>query len=72
MPAMYPWEKWFERATKRRVSLNRGREFECLPHSMAQQLRNAAYRHRYKVSVDIHEDSISFEALEMGIEEGEN
>ena len=47
----YPWVQWFQR--KKEFELIRGEHFKCLPHSMAQQMRNAAYRHGYRVSISI-------------------
>lgn len=46
----YPWAKWFRRRT---FTLRKGKDFTCQPHSMAQQIRNAAFRHRVTVSIAI-------------------
>lgn len=51
----YPWLKWLK---KKKLYLKRGKDFEALPHSMAQQLRNAAFRYGYVVSVKVGENSI--------------
>ena len=37
----YPWGRWLKR---KRLVLVKGRDFDCQPHSMAQQVRNAAAR----------------------------
>ena len=39
--AYYPWEKWFKHKT---IILVQYVDFQCQPHSMAQQVRNAAAR----------------------------
>ena len=57
----YPWEKWFTKKGKKDgiFHLKRGREFTCQPHSMAQQVRNAAAARRVKVSIVIDGDQLS-------------
>ena len=52
----YPWEQWLSR---KRVRLQRGRDYHCMTHSMAVQIRTAAYRLRKKVSVLIDDDGIT-------------
>lgn len=52
---IYNWKKWLK---SKRFTLKKGKDFNCLPHSLAQQCRNAAYRYGYKVSINIYEDSI--------------
>lgn len=47
----YPWEEWLR--SGRKVRLTRGKDFWCMPHSMAVQIRNAAYKHKKKVRVRI-------------------
>lgn len=49
----YPWDKWL---AKSRLRLVRGRHFQCMPHSMSVQVRNAAANRRLRVSVQIQED----------------
>ncbi len=44
----YPWERWF---SKKKTTLVHGKDFKCLPHSMAVQIRQAAIRYGYDVSV---------------------
>lgn len=51
----YPWDRWFARRT---FTLVRGRHYDCLPHGMAQMVRNAAAgpKYRLRVSVRITDD----------------
>jgi|TARA_R110002110_G_scaffold145775_3_gene335326 hypothetical protein len=54
MPAktIYPWDRWFARKTK--LTLHRGKDFECQPHGMAQQFRKQAAKR--DVTIEIHID----------------
>jgi hypothetical protein len=53
MPAKrYDWDRWFSRD---KFSLMRGRDYYCLPHGMAQMIRNAAAARGKKVSIAIKE-----------------
>ena len=52
---LYPWLEWLKRGD---LILTQGKDFNCLPHSMSQQLRNAAFRHNYRVSIDVYSDGI--------------
>ncbi len=47
---LYPWAKWFK---QKQWNLVKGKHFDVEPHSMAMQVRNAATRYGYKVSVSI-------------------
>ena len=38
----YPWEEWFAKA---KFKLRQGKDFDCNPHVMAQQIRNAATKY---------------------------
>lgn len=58
--AKYPWDVWFGR---RSFTLERGSHFDCLPHGMAQQVRNAAAARRKRVSVTIKQDVIWVEVV---------
>lgn len=53
--AIYPWENWFK---KKKFILRRGKHYNCLTHSIAQQCRNAAFRYGYRVSIKVGEDMI--------------
>lgn len=46
----YPWDKWFK---KKRFKLKKGKDFNCAPHSMSVQVRNAAKKRGKKVSIYI-------------------
>lgn len=50
MQSLYNWLKWFEKGT---VVLKYGKDFTCPTMSMTQQIRNAAYRNGYKVSLQV-------------------
>lgn len=51
----YPWERWFG---NKRLRLLKGKHFECSIHGMAQQIRNAARKLGYKVSLRIDDTGI--------------
>jgi hypothetical protein len=44
----HPWEKWF---SKKSFRLIRGKHFNGMVHSMAQQVRNAASARGLRVSI---------------------
>jgi hypothetical protein len=46
----YPWDRWLQ---KKQVTLHKGRDFRCMPHSMGVQVRTAAARRGKHVSVFI-------------------
>jgi len=54
-PRKYPWEQWFAR---KRLRLVKGQQYDCQPHSMAQQVRNAAYDYGVRVSIQIIGDVV--------------
>ena len=60
----YPWEKWMN--SDERTTLRRGRDYDCMTHSMAQQVRMEATRWGLSVSIQIADDgkSLSFEIWE--------
>lgn len=49
----YPWDKWFARG---RFTLKRDRDYKCLPHGMAQMIRNVAARRGVRVGLKLGED----------------
>lgn len=51
----YPWDKWFRR---KKFVLRRGRDFMCMTHGMAVQVRTAAKNRNLQVSVMIEEDNL--------------
>ncbi len=56
----YPWNRWLKR---KRFRLVRGKDFACMPHSMAVQVRNAAAKQSIRVSVTIDENILSITTL---------
>ena len=46
----HPWDDWFRR---KQFRLAKDNHYTCLPHSMAQQIRNEAQRRGLKVSIQI-------------------
>lgn len=52
----YPWDKWFK---KNKLVLVRGKHYECQPHSMGVQVRDAATKRDLEVSVEIDEGTIT-------------
>ena len=59
----YPWEKWF---AKNRFILFRGKQYNCQPHSMGVQIRNAAAKRNLSVSVYIDGDKITCDVYAKG------
>lgn len=51
----YPWTQWFER---KKFRISRGKDFHCMVHSMAQQIRTKAAQRGVSVSIAIIEDTI--------------
>ncbi len=49
--SLYPWDDWFAR--KKPFVLKKGIDYKCQPHSMAQQVRNAALTRGVQVSIQI-------------------
>ena len=49
-PKRHPWDKWFKR---KRFKLIAGKHYDCMTHSMAQQVRNAAFDRGIEVSITI-------------------
>lgn len=52
----YPWDKWLRR--KKPFRLTQGEDYQGLSHSMQQQVRNAAYRFGYRVSIQTKQDHL--------------
>ena len=65
-PPKYPWAKWIPSALTdgplrtKTITLQRGRDFECQPHGMAQMIRNRISRRGYSLvaTIDISERSL--------------
>lgn len=51
----YPWASWF---SLKSFSLIRGEDYDCLPHGMAQMVRNVAARRGLRVSVSLGEEGL--------------
>lgn len=47
---LHPFDNWFK---KSRFKLVKGKHYNCMPHSMSQQIRNAAAKRGLTVSVHI-------------------
>lgn len=54
-PVRYDWDKLFKRDS---FTVTRGIDYDCLPHGMAQQIRNEAARRKCRVSVVFDGDSL--------------
>ena len=54
----YPWPQWLKRQTPA-LELRKGKDYFCQPHSMAQQVRNAAQRYGKRVSIRIDGGTIT-------------
>ena len=46
----YPWVKWLAR---KKLTLVRGKDYQCQPHSMGQQFRNEALKAQLVFSIHI-------------------
>lgn len=55
---VYPWKRWFSK--KGATVLVRRRDYQCLTHSMAQQVRNAARLYGYRVHIIVGDASVTF------------
>jgi len=55
--AKYPWNRWLNR--KQKLTLRRGVDYHCQPHSMAVMIRNAAAVRGVRVSVYLDEGTIT-------------
>jgi hypothetical protein len=51
----YPWNAWFRKET---FTLLPGRDYNGMPHTMAQQIRNNAKMRRLSVSISIDETGL--------------
>jgi len=66
-PQKYPWQRWIpssliEGSTRTRtLTLQRGRDFSCQPHGMAQMIRNRISRLGYPIhlSVEVRESGLT-------------
>jgi hypothetical protein len=63
-PLRYPWDQWFQKATKKPVKLVRGEHFPCQVHSMAVQVRTAASRRGLSVCVTIADDRVTLKVTD--------
>lgn len=54
----YPWEKWMN---SEETTLRRRIDYDCMTHSMAQQIRMEAARWDLSVSIQIADDSQSLQ-----------
>lgn len=61
--AKYPWTKWFA-YTPRKLTLIKGKHFNCEPHGMAQQIRNKAAQYRVIVSIRIEKQFLTVKITE--------
>jgi hypothetical protein len=57
----YPWKRWLNRRTA--LTLVRGRDYRCQPHSMAQQCRNAAAQIGATLSIHIDGGTLTIQRL---------
>lgn len=46
----HPWDVWFKRKS---IVLTKGKDFQGMPHAMSVQLRTAARKRGFKVSIQI-------------------
>lgn len=60
MSVRYPWDKWFAR---KRLRLQRGKDFNCQPWSMMVQIRSAATARNRKVSVKVTDNTLNVTLL---------
>jgi hypothetical protein len=61
-PIRYPWQRWLSRSNC--LTLVKGRDYRCQPHSMAQQCRNAAIK--LGISLSIHIDGGTLRVVNQG------
>jgi len=52
----YPWKRWLSR---RKITLQRSKDYNCQPHAMAQQCRNAAAKAGIKLSIHINDNTLT-------------
>lgn len=52
----YPWDRWLSQT---RFKIVRGKHYDCMPHVMALQIRNEAFKRERKVSIRIVEETIT-------------
>lgn len=57
-PTEYPWDKWFAKAKRRPLRLERGVDFRCQPHSMNVLVRRHAIKRSLVASVNIQENIV--------------
>lgn len=55
-PVRHPWREWFGLGA---FTIERGTHYTCRTDTMAQQVRNAAARLKYKVTLSISDDANS-------------
>ena len=56
----YPWKGWFKR---KNWHLKRGKHFWIEPYVMAGQVRNAAAKYGYTVSISVEKNAIVVKVL---------
>lgn len=66
---IYPWNKWFSKTRftvcRKKTTIIQGEtrvergDYDCMPHSMAQQIRTAASRYGKRVSIKFDEDRLT-------------
>lgn len=60
MNTRHPWDEWFAR---KKLRLRRGKDFDCQPYLLAQQIRNEARRREITVTVSVLDDFVTAEKL---------
>lgn len=55
----YPWDRWVRLLRRKKLTLRRGRDYHCQPHSMSVMVRNAAVARGIRVQVLINEDVLT-------------
>ena len=56
----HPWAKWFK---SRWVTLQRGKDFNCEPHSLAMQARRKAGQLEIKVTTEVRGNTVRIKCL---------
>lgn len=62
----HPWDKWFKkiRGKGKKLLLKRGKDYDCMTHSMSIQLRNAAKQRGIRISCQTREEGEAIEIKE--------
>ena len=61
--ARYPWTRWLRPKKRRSRLLQRGRDFDCSPRIMAQQVRNRANYEGLYVTLNVGRDSVTIASV---------